>query len=331
MDARQMQQSVDSGCIYIPQSRPVNTLEQDVRQGLLHPPRSLPPKYFYDETGSRLFDQICDTRDYYPTRTEAAMLDQWACEIIHRAAPAHILEFGSGTSRKTRHLIDACQHMNLVCEYLPFDVCEAMLLEVRQQFDSDYPWLSISPLVGDYTAGLQHLHRPENPCLYVFLGSSIGNFTRAQARVFMQEVRTCMRPGDTLLLGVDRVKDPQVLQRAYNDSQGITARFNLNLLQVLNQRLEADFDTDGFMHQAEFNTQEERIEMYLVSQRPQQVELTAMQETLQLQSDEKLLTEISQKYTYEGAEALFTDAGLKIREHYQADNGYFSLILGEYA
>jgi len=234
MDARLMQQSSNDACIYIQQSRVVNTLEQDVRQGLLKPPRSLPPKYFYDETGSRLFDQICDTPEYYPTRTESAMLDLWACEIIDRASPSHILEFGSGTSRKTRHLIDACQTMDLLCEYLPFDVCEEMLLEVRECFDTDYPWLNISPLVGDYTAGLQHLHRPKNNCMYVFLGSSIGNFTREEAQVFMREVRACMQPGDTLLLGVDRVKDPAVLHRAYNDAQGMTAQFNLNLLQVLN-------------------------------------------------------------------------------------------------
>jgi L-histidine N-alpha-methyltransferase len=315
------------GCLYIAASRHVNSLEEDVRQGLLDRPRCLPPKYFYDETGSRLFDRICDTPEYYPTRTEAALLEASALELVTAARPQHILEFGSGTSRKTHYLLQACEKLDMDCEYLPFDVCEEMLLEVRDEFSEQYDWLDVLPLVGDYTAGLDHLYRPKGTCMYVFLGSSIGNFNDLEARAFIAEVAGCMKPGDSLLLGVDRVKDDQVLQAAYNDVQGVTEQFNLNVLEVLNRQLQADFAIQNFRHRALYNAERCRIEMYLVSQQAQTVQLDAMAETLQLSKHESILTEVSHKYTRQGAEDLLTRAGLHILDHIQPPNAYFSLIL----
>ena len=317
----------NDSCIYIAGSRRVNSLQDDVRQGLLQHPRCLPPKYFYDETGSRLFDRICDTEEYYPTRTEAALLQASAAELVGVAAPQHILEFGSGTSRKTHYLLQACEQLGIQCEYLPFDVCEEMLLEVRDEFTDRYDWLDVLPLVGDYTAGLDHLYQPRGRCMYVFLGSSIGNFSRPEASAFIDEVVACMKPGDSLLLGVDRVKDEQVLHAAYNDAQGITAAFNLNVLEVLNRELQGNFDQHKFCHQAVYNSADCRIEMYLVSQQSQTVQLQAIDEQLQLQQDETILTEVSHKYTRQDAEDLLTRSGLHILDHIQPSNAYFSLIL----
>ncbi len=314
-------------CVYIPKSRKVNDLEQDVREGLLSQPRYLPPKYFYDETGSKLFDQICDTPEYYPTRTEASLLEKNAIEFIAEAKPDHILEFGSGTSRKTHYLLQACEKLDIECEYLPFDVCKEMLQQVRDEFHQQYDWLDVSPLVGDYTAGLDHLHRPDGKCMYVFLGSSIGNFTEQEAQAFVEEVSACMQQGDTLLLGVDRVKDHDVLHAAYNDEQGVTGQFNLNVLQVLNDKLDGNFEQEKFRHQAVYNANHQRIEMYLISEEKHTVHLRSIDEKIHFSKDEPILTEVSHKYSYQGAENLLTRAGLHILNHIEPANAYFSLIL----
>ena len=243
------------------------------------------------------------------------------------AKPDHILEFGSGTSRKTHYLLQACEKLGIECEYLPFDVCEEMLHQVRDEFNSRYNWLDVLPLVGDYTAGLDHLYQPDGTCMYVFLGSSIGNFTEPEAQAFIGEVVACMRPGDSLLLGVDRVKDHDVLHAAYNDAQGITEQFNLNVLQVLNNQLQGNFEQEKFRHEAVYNADDQRIEMYLISQQEQTVQLDAIEEQLHLSAHEPILTEVSHKYTRAGAERLLTQSGLHILEHIQPPNAYFSLIL----
>lgn len=328
MDLKVVSQ-VSTDCIYIEQSKLSNSLKEDVLQGLLQTPRSLPPKYFYDERGSLLFDKICETEEYYPTRVEAELLNRYAHELIEQAQPQHILEFGSGTSRKTHHLIQACEKNGIDCEYLPFDVCEEMLHQVRHEFMQEYDWLDVKPLVGDYTAGLQHLHRPDGTCLYVFLGSSIGNFTQREAAEFIEEVSHCMCSGDSLLLGVDRVKEESVLHQAYNDGAGVTSEFNLNVLNVLNQQLNADFDLNKFQHKAIYNAQKQRIEMYLVSCQGQEIKLDGLDQTLALDSGEVILTEVSHKYTYQQAESLLTDAGLHILKHIEPENAWFSLVLAK--
>jgi len=313
--------------IKVPTTRQVPDLAEDVRQNLLQSPYTLPPKYFYDHRGSVLFDQICNTPEYYPTRTESGLLRRYCQHIINQLHLHHIIELGSGTSRKTRHLFDACQYLNKYPGYWPFDVCEPMLIETAEQLMVQYDWLNVQPLEGDYSAGLSHLPKPDGHSLYVFLGSSIGNFSETEAINFLKEVRKHMANGDTLLLGIDRVKDIEVLEAAYNDEQGVTAEFNLNVLSVLNQQLGANFDLQQFNHQAVFNESASQIEMYLHSTTSQTITFSELDEQLTLDEGEKILTEISRKYTLDGIEQLLNRAELEIVDHFEPDNEYFSLIL----
>jgi L-histidine N-alpha-methyltransferase len=312
-------------CQPVAPARAVPSLLDDARAGLLCAPRSLPPKYFYDDRGSRLFDRICDTPEYYPTRTEASLLGAHADEIMRLARPDHILEFGSGTSRKTRHLLDVQSALH----YWPFDVCEPMLCEAGEALIDAYPGLRVTPLLGDYNAGLAQLPSPEGRRLFVFLGGTIGNFEHRHAHDFLAELRAHMRPGDALLLGADRIKDPARLHAAYNDAQGVTAEFNLNLLRVLNRELGADFRIEAFAHEARFEAERGRIEMYLVSLEDQRVRLPALDAHIDLGAGERILTEISRKFTMQGLEALLEEAGLAARRHFEPADGAFSLVLAE--
>ncbi len=314
-------------CQRVRPSRAVPSLSDDVRDGLLSTPRSLPPKYFYDELGSKLFDRICDTPEYYPTRTEAKLLRGYARDIIAAARPEHIIELGSGSSRKTRHLLDACQALGQHCAYWPFDVCEEVLRESGEQLLSDYPWLEVQALVGDYLAGLDHLPDPSGRRLFVFLGGTIGNFDPAQAAAFLRELRSRLRPGDFLLLGADRVKAHETLTAAYNDQEGITAAFNLNLLRVLNREVEATFDLSAFEHEAVYNDAAQQIEMYLVAKRPQSIEIRALEDSLSVTPGERILTEISRKFTRSDLEGLLQQADLRVARHFEPQDQAFSLVL----
>ncbi len=311
----------------VPALLPVQDILEDASAGLIDSPRFMPPKYFYDERGSQLFDAICETQEYYPTRTEEALLQVCARDIIEQLRPDHIVEFGSGTARKTRHLFDACDRVGETTAYWPFDVCEEMLRDSGRQLVEEYEWLQVNALVGDYHGGLAGLPPREGRCLYLFLGGTIGNFTGKEAAAFLDEVRAIMRPGDGLLLGADRVKDAGVLHAAYNDKSGVTARFNLNLLQVLNRELDAEFCDTNFEHRAVFNAEDSQIEMYLVSRCRQSVHIGALDRTLELGDGERILTEISRKFTPARLESLLNDAGLAIQRHFEPDNGWFSLVL----
>lgn len=319
-------QSVFS-CLPVFNERTVPTLLEDVRAGLLKPPRSLPPKYFYDSHGSQLFDRICDTREYYVTRTEAGLLQSYADDIILRTRPDNIIEFGSGTSRKTAYLLQACERQAQYCNYWPFDVCEPILQQAGNQLMSEFDWLNVNALCGDYLAGLANMPNSDGCSLYVFLGSTIGNFTPSEAGAFLAEVQSHMCEGDYLLIGADRVKDRRVLEAAYNDAQGITALFNLNALEVLNRELGAEFDVTAFRHQALYNDDEQQIEMYLISERAQSVNLRALDERLEFAEAERILTEISRKFTPERLAGLINGSGLKTEIDYEPVNQYFSLAL----
>lgn len=317
----------EANCIPIAPARPVPDMVEDISETLLNRPRSLSPKYFYDERGSELFDQICSTPEYYPTRTENTLLSKYAVDIINKTQPEQILELGSGYSVKTRRLFDACQHISHNCTYAPFDVCEEALIESAQKLSEEYQWLNLKPLLGDYNAGLENLPTTNGSHLYVFLGSTIGNFEQQEALAFIDELYNVMRKGDHFLIGVDRVKKNEVLHAAYNDSQGITAEFNLNVLRVLNRELDANFDTNEFTHSAVFNTEKERIEMRLTSNKDQKVKINDLDEIIHFNKDESILTEISQKYTYSGIEEMLTKAKFNIIEHYEDEKQYFSLVL----
>ncbi len=314
-------------CTTIMPTRMIPDMVDDVRQSLLKTPRSLSPKYFYDERGSELFDQICSTPEYYPTRTENRLLSTYAIDIIRKTRPEQILELGSGYSTKTRRLFDACEVMSQTCIYSPLDVCEEVLIESAQKLSEEYEWLGLNPLLGDYHGGLGNLPASNGSHLFVFLGSTIGNFERAEAISFIKEVYKAMRHGDHLLIGVDRVKQNNILHAAYNDAQGITAEFNLNVLHVLNRELKANFNTEEFTHSAIFNKDQERIEMRLISNTDQNVRIDDLHESIQFDCGDDILTEISQKYTYTGIEKLLAEANFSITDHYQDEDAYFSLVL----
>jgi L-histidine Nalpha-methyltransferase len=309
--------------------RRLPTLAEDARAGLLRRPRRLPPKYFYDGVGSELFDRICATPEYYVTRTEDALLAARAQAIIEASWPDHILELGSGASRKTYHLLEACQARSMRCTYWPFDVCEPAIVEAAQRLMATYRWLDVKALVGDYHAGLKHLPDPSGRRLFAFLGSTIGNFDPKQAVDLLRKLHGRMRSGDSLLLGADRVKDESVLHAAYNDPAGLTAAFNLNVLRVLNRELDADFELQGFDHRACYNRDERQVEMYLVANRAQVARVGALGEDLYFEAGEGIMTEISRKFVPEGLSKLLRDGRFEVTEHYQPDNGYFSLLLAK--
>ncbi len=319
--------SLDIQCLTIEPTRYVPDLKEDVCAGLLNRPRSLPPKYFYDARGSELFNRICDTPEYYPTRTEDALLQQAGSAIISQTRPDYIIELGSGNSNKTKKLFNACEQQTHVCAYAPFDICRPVLEAAAGELKENYRWLEVEPLLGDYHAGLGNLPRYDGVKLYLFLGSNIGNFIPKDARAFISEIKDQMKPGDYLLLGADRIKPPSVLNAAYNDSQGVTALFNLNVLRVLNRELEADFHIDNFTHEAIYNERLNRIEMYLASKTPQEVAIDKINEKIRLEMGEKILTELSYKFHPDELEAMFSDLGFNIIQHFEPDNRYFSLVL----
>ena len=306
---------------------PQNTLAQDVLEGLRQKPKELPPKYFYDERGSWLFDRICETPEYYPTRVEDALLEVYAQEIISATRPRTIFELGSGASRKTVHLLNACEQQSCLSTYQPLDVCGEMLVDAGQRLTRNYSWLDVEALVGDYSAGLDFISSTEGPGLYVFLGGSIGNFSHEEALAFLCNVRQSMSRKDYLLLGADRVKDTGVLNAAYNDSRGYTEAFNLNMLSVINRELGGQFEHRLFSHQAFFNEAESQIEMHLKSERDQQVLIGSLGMNIELAKGESIRTEISRKFTPESLVSMVGEAGLHVVNHYQPENAYFSLLL----
>lgn len=303
------------------------TLAEDLDAGFRERPKSLPPKYFYDERGSALFDRICDTPEYYQTRVEDALLRDCAVRVLERVRPAHIVELGSGTCRKTRRLLDACQALGLQPRYWPFDVCREVVEQAGAELVAAYPWLAVTGLVGDYHAGLDALPSPPGRRLYVFLGGTLGNFSAAESVSFLGELRACMGGGDALLLGVDRVKSPAVLEAAYDDTAGVTAAFNLNLLHVINRELRADFPPELFVHRAVYNRPAGQVEMYLEATRALQVHIGALGRSYAFDAGERMLTEISRKFTPQGIAAELAEAGLAIEADFEPDNGAFSLVL----
>jgi len=314
-------------CQPVAPAHSVPSLLDDVRDGLLTSPRSLPPKYFYDDRGSRLFDAICDTEEYYPTRTEDDLLGHRAADIIARLQPEHLVELGSGTSRKTRRLLDACEEQGCHATYWPFDVCESMVQDSAQALMDEYDWLQVRGLVGDYHAGFEHLPGFPGRALFVFLGSTIGNLEHEYAVSFLRELRGLMGPDDALLMGADRVKDSDVLQAAYNDRDGLTAEFNRNLLRVLNREVGANFDPAAFEHRAIYNQAQSQIEMYLVAAQAQTVTVKALDASIEFVEGESILTEISRKFTPASLATLLSEAGFRIEQHYEPTDGFFSLLL----
>ncbi|MES1932836.1 hypothetical protein T35B1_09504 [Salinisphaera shabanensis T35B1] len=312
--------------------QPLASLADDVRTGLLSRPRWLSPKYFYDDRGSALFEAICATPEYYPSRTEAALLEAHGQEIIEHAAPDHMLELGSGSSRKTRHLLDACDALDKSCQYWPFDVSAQMMLDAGAQLVADYDWLAVHALIGDYTGGLTNVPLPEDGRrLIVFLGGTLGNFEPGEARAMLEQIAGLMRGDDQLLLGVDRVKDTATLEAAYDDAEGVTADFNRNVLRVLNRELEADFPVDDYRHRALFDRDKARIEMRLGADHAHRVTLATLGTAIDIDAGEEIVTEFSHKFTPDTLAALLESAGLAMDRHFEAEGGAYSLVLARRA
>ncbi|HLV22081.1 MAG TPA: L-histidine N(alpha)-methyltransferase [Polyangiaceae bacterium] len=301
-------------------------LARDVRIGLTSAPKWLPPKYFYDAVGSRLFDRICDTPEYYQTRTEQALLERVASEIVNLTEPTHLVELGSGTARKTRVLLGAIERRARRCCYVPFDVSEAVLRESAEQLLGEYPWLEVHGIVGDYDRHLGAIPKGDRR-LYVFLGGTIGNFEPEAATQFLASLAGRMHPGDALLLGTDLVKDHARLNAAYNDAQGITAAFNKNVLCVINRELGANFELERFAHVAFFEPENAQIEMHLRSEVDQVVDIQRLELAVPFRAAETIRTEISRKFTRPSATALLKAAGLEVFEWLPSADDAFALSL----
>lgn len=296
-----------------------------VFRGLSGSPKTLPPRLFYDHIGSQIFEAITDLPEYYPTRTEAAILEAHADEIVAAAGEGvTLLEFGSGSSRKTRLLIEAALRRQARLEYVPIDISRTFLRESSEALLSGYPGLSVTALSGEYFDAALAMPATDGPRLILFLGSNIGNLAHDEAVSFLSRVRAGMCPDDRLLVGTDLVKDAAVLEAAYDDAQGVTARFNLNLLERINREIGGHFDTACFRHVAPWDPIAGRIEMRLISLGDQRVRIDDLETTFEFADGEAIVTEWSQKYTREGFESICAAAHLRVGASWQDDRRWFA-------
>jgi L-histidine N-alpha-methyltransferase len=307
------------------------TLAQDVREGLTREFKELPPKHLYDTRGAELFEQICELPEYYPTRTERAILERVAGELIAQTGASELVELGSGSATKTRLLLDAMAQAGTLESFVAVDVTESFVRDSAAELISEYPGLHVHGLIGDFERHLDHLPPARGPRLLAFLGGTIGNFAPASRRRFLRTICGLLGPEDHLLVGTDLVKDRAMLEAAYDDSAGVTAEFNRNILHVLNRELGADFDPAAFDHIARFDTDEEWIEMRLRAREPQQVRLEALDLTIDFEAGEDIRTEISAKFTRERFAAELTAAGLTLAAWHTDDDGWFALSLARRA
>jgi len=299
---------------------------RDVRAGLQTSPKSLPPKWFYDSVGSDLFDQITRLPEYYPTRAEAEILRARAAEIVAASGAATLVELGSGTSEKTRTLLNAMRDGGSLRRFIPFDVDASVLNAAGAAIGAEYPEVEIDAVCGDFEEHLDKIPVVGRR-LVIFLGSTIGNLTPGPRAAFLEALAETLAPGDTLLLGTDLVKDVDRLLAAYDDSAGVTAKFNRNVLNVVNRELDANFDPEAFEHVAKWNADEERIEMWLRTATPQQVRVGDLNLTVDFAAGEEMLTEVSSKFRPERVSEELAAAGLR-RTHWWTDEaGDFGLSL----
>ena len=305
------------------------SLADDVLDGLTRPFKELPPKHFYDARGAELFDQICELPEYYPTRAERAILLEHADAIVQRTGAAELVELGSGTAAKTRLLLRAMDEAGHLRRYVPLDVTEAMVRETAEQLVEELPGLRVHGIVGDFERHLAHVPPAQDgPRIVAFLGGTIGNFTPGSRRRFLRAIARLLRPGrDWLLLGTDLVKDPAVIEAAYDDAPGVTAEFNRNVLEVVNRELDADFDVEAFEHVAFFDREREWIEMRLRASRRMRVRVGALGLDVDFAPREELRTEISAKFSPERLRGDLAASGLDLREVLTDPDDLFALSL----
>jgi L-histidine N-alpha-methyltransferase len=307
----------------LPEDATEAALRADVLHGLTATPKALPPKWFYDARGSELFEQITELPEYYPTRAEREILIDRADEIAAAADARTLVELGSGSSEKTRHLLDALTGLRT---YVPVDVSESALTQAGQALAAERPGLAVHALIADFTGELTLPDTP-GPRLVAFLGGTIGNLLPGERAAFLTALRGLLAPGDTLLLGTDLVKDERVLVRAYDDAAGVTAAFNKNVLAVVDRELGADFDADAFDHVALWDAGNEWIEMRLRSRTAQTVKIPALDLAVDFAAGEELRTEVSAKFRKEGVRAELAAAGLDLARWWTDAAGRFALSL----
>ena len=314
--------------VHLPPDFAVEALRNDALEGLTATPKSLPPKWFYDKVGSELFEEITRLQEYYPTRAEREILQARAAEIAATSGCETLLELGSGSSEKTRLLIDAMRATGSLRSYVALDVSEDALRDAGLSLVADYPGLEVHALVADFEHQLNLLPRKGNR-LVAFLGSTIGNFDPTGRAKFLRNLRESLGSGDRFLLGADLVKSAEVLVPAYDDASGVTAAFNLNVLSVINSGLGACFDVDAFEHVAVWDEVNEWIEMRLRSQIRQDVRIDALDLEIAFEAGEEMRTEISSKFRREGLTAELAAAGFAAAGWWTDDACRFSLSLWE--
>ena len=301
-------------------------IRRDVLTGLTSPQKSVPSKYFYDAYGSQLFETICSLPEYYQTRTELSILKSSAAHIVRNIREADIVELGSGSNLKIRTLLDACfRSRQADIRYVPVDLSESQLVESSVELLNFYPELKIVGIVADFTKHIEKIPAGRER-LFVFFGSTIGNFGDEASIDLLKRVAGIMGRGNRFLLGIDMIKPAEIIERAYNDSMGVTAVFNKNILNVVNRELNADFDASHFDHVAFYNADKEQVEMYLRASRSISVEINGLGMQVSMKKDETIHTEICRKFSRESAEAMAEEAGLRIDRWYSDPQGWFSLV-----
>jgi len=301
-------------------------MESDVRAGLTTVPKQLPPVYFYDDRGSRLFDDITRLPEYYPTRAERAILESHAKDMVESAGADVLVELGAGTCDKSRVLLDAMQACGRLGAYVPLDVSDTTLWEAASSLSEAFPGLAVRAVVGDFHHHLEHLGA-DGRRLIAFLGGTIGNFDPVQRSGFLGRLVDIMQPGDRFLLGTDLVKDRDRLVAAYDDAAGVTAEFNRNVLHVMNRELGADFAIDRFTHVARWNEPDHRIEMWLRSDDACRVRVADLDLDIGFAAGEEMLTEISTKFTEEDLREELEEAGLVVDASWAAPGDEFLMTM----
>jgi L-histidine Nalpha-methyltransferase len=303
-------------------------IEKDVLEGMSRKQKALPSKYFYDARGSQLFEKICDLPEYYPTRTEISILRFSAQSIMSffEHSDGDLVEIGCGSDLKIRQLFERSDPalLNRV-RYVPMDISAECLLQSARRLLSDYSGLRVHGLIADFTRHLDRL--PQKRKMIVFFGGTFGNFRTEESIDLLARLAGEMRPEDRLLIGLDMVKEKTILEAAYNDAQGVTAAFNLNILSHINRRLNADFDLAAFEHHAFWNARSERIEMHLRAKKDIVVHVPCVDEAFSLATGETIHTEISQKFSRSSAQERFRKAGLHTDAWHTDPEGWFSLVV----
>jgi L-histidine N-alpha-methyltransferase len=312
------------------QRQPDPRMLAEVAAGLSAPQKELPPKYFYDHQGSELFEEITRLPEYYPTRTERALLESWMPLLIAELGTRTLVELGAGSAEKSRIILRAIRAAGTPGIYLPIDVSASFLSETAMRLRRDYPGLEVEPVVADIADNFEFPRGLTHPVLYAFLGGTIGNFYPPAAIRLLSRIRAAMQPSDRFLMGVDLRKDVRRIESAYNDSRGVTAAFNRNMLLVLNHELGSDFDPDTFEHLAFYEPVTNRIEMHLVSTSAQEIRIPEVG-LVSFVAGESIRTEISCKHDRRSVAELFAAAGLRIETWRPDPAALFALVVGAIA